>query len=145
MIKERYLVPAYGPDEDALRTALKSLEVLGVKLKSDVAIVVPALNHAHSTILNKIIPEKQLKLLIKGNSLTLGESNIKLSIVSQKTLNNTNAKVLLGVFASKKIIQKIEASITCRAVIILPWAGEIDIKEWKEKWSPVVLDLNEKT
>ena len=145
MIKERYLVPAYGPDEDALRTALKSLEILGVKLKSDVAIVVPALNHAHSTILNKIIPEKQLKLLIKGNSLTLGESNIKLSLVSQKTLNNTNAKVLLAVFASKKIIQKIEASITCRAVIILPWAGEIDIKEWKEKWSPVVLDLNEKT
>lgn len=145
MIKERYLVPAYGPDVDALRVALQALEILGAKLKSDVAIVVPALNHAESTILNKIIPEKQLKMLIKGGSFTLGDNKVQLSLVSQQTLNKTRASVLLGVFASKKMIQKIESSITCRALIILPWAGDEDIKDWEEKWSPVILDLNEKT
>ena len=145
MIKERYLVPAYGPDVEALTIALQSLKILGAKLKSDVAIVVPALNHAHSTILNKVIPEHQLKKLIKGHSFTLGNSNVQLSIVSQKTLYKTNAKALLGVFASKKMIQKIEASISCRALIMLPWTGDADIKEWKEQWSPTILELNQQS
>lgn len=144
MKKERYLVPAYGPDINVLKVALQTLEVLGAKLNSAVAIVVPALKHADSTILNKVVPEKQLKSLIKGGTLTLGDSNIPLSLVSQKTLNNTKATIFLGVFASEKMIQKIESSVTCKALIIPPWAGELDVEEWEKKWSPTILDLNEK-
>ena len=145
MKKERYIVPAYGPDIDALKVALQALEILGGKFNSEVAIVVQALKNADSTVLNKVIPEKQLKSLIKGGSLMLGDNKVPLSLVSQKTINNTRAAVLLGVFASEKMIQKIESSVSCKAVIILPWAGEADVKEWKIKWSPTILDLSEKT
>ena len=145
MINERYLVPAYGPDVEALQIALQALEIVGTKLNGEVAIVVPALKHADSTVLNKVIPENQLKSLIKGGSLTLGESKIPLSLVSQKTLNNTKASVLLAVFASAKMIEKIESSASCEALIVLPWAGEVDVEKWKKKCTPTILDLNEKT
>lgn len=142
--KERYLVPAYGPDVNALQIAMQALEIVGAKLNSEAAIVVPALKYAKDTILNKVIPEKQLKTLIKGGSLAIGDSAVPLSLVSKKTIHNTSAGVMLGVFASKDMIEKIESSIYCKAIIVLPWAGDEDIKEWKDKWSPVTLELNEK-
>jgi len=142
---EIYLVPAYGPDEAALSVALQSLSILGKKHNSDVAIVVPGLKHASGTVLKNLIPEQQLKRLAKGDVLTLGEDNIPLSMVSPLTLGKTRAQVLLGIFASKKMIKKIESYPACKAIIILPWAGEEDVSEWKAQWSPTVLDLNEKT
>lgn len=144
MKKERYLVPTYGSDVNTLEIALKTLEILGNKLNSNVAIVVPALKYADGTVLNKVFPEQLLKSLINGGSLMLGDKKVSLTLVSQKTLNNTRARVLLGVFASEKMIKKIESLISCKAVIILPWGDEANIKEWKNKYSPTILDLNEK-
>ncbi|ATI03142.1 MULTISPECIES: hypothetical protein [Cycloclasticus] len=142
---DRFLVPAYGPDEKALGIALQSLGILGNKYNSDIALVVPALKHADGTILKRLIPEQQLKELSKGKTLLFGEDNIPLSMVSPLTLNKTRAQVILGVFASKKMINKIESKADLKAIIILPWAGEADIKEWKDTYSPTILESNEKT
>ena len=138
---ERYVVPAYGPDEKALAVALVALETLGEKHDCEVAIVVPALKHASGTILARVLTEPHAKRLANGEKVRLGKAGVVCSMASPLTLKNSRAKVFLGAFASPGMIEKVEGHATVKAIVILPWAGEEDVAEWKSQHSPTVLSL----
>ena len=138
MIKERYLVPSEGKDEDALKKALQVAVHMAEKYDSQLTLVVPALKHAEGTLLKYIVSEAQLKKLVNGETLLIG-NNVKLTIASTATFHKTTSKVLVALFASKKMLLKLEKSNYCEVLVVLPWAGSADTDEWQSKWSPVVL------
>lgn len=127
--KERYLVPAFGPEAKALAVALAAVAVLCEKHKSDAVIVVPALKDVDTTVLTQVIPEAQLKQLASGNSLGIA-GHYKLSMSSKATYRQQRQpKVVFAPFASKELIEMIEGSRDCAALVVVPWNSE-DAKAW---------------
>lgn len=144
MIRDRYLVPAEGKDLDALVKALQFAVRMAKKNDFTVTLVVPALKRAEGSLLKHVFSEAQLKRLRKGETLLI-DKNVKTTMASMFTVHNTNSEVLVALFASKEMIQKVENSQYCEVLIVLPWAGDGDTTEWQGEWSPVVLKSGTKT
>lgn len=73
MTKERFFVPAHGPDVNAVQVAVKALELLCEKHNSNGLVCVPALKHAEGTVLNRVWSEKHIKSLASGKILKINE------------------------------------------------------------------------
>ena len=140
MKRERFLVPAYGPDINAISIGVKALELLCEKHNCDGLICMPVLKGAESTVLNQVWSEKHIKSLASGKVLKISEKH-SLSMCSPFTLKNHNAApLILALFASKDIIDKIEKSLGCKALIVIPWIQE-DTELWIKTYAPTVLSL----
>ena len=140
MTKERFYVPAHGPDKNALQTAIQAFKILCEKYDSNGLICVPALKHAENTILNQIWAEKSLKDLVNGKSLKINERQL-VSMCSQQTLkNHPSAQVILALLASNEMINKVERTHGCNALVILPWILE-DAELWVKAYAPQELSL----
>lgn len=142
MTKERFLVPAYGPDVNAVQIAVKALEFLCEKHNSNGLVCVPALKHAEGTALNRVWSEKHIKILASGKVLKI-TGHLGVSMCSPFTLkNNQSAPIILALFASKDMIDKVEKAWGCKALIVVPWILE-DTESWVKSYAPTVLSLPE--
>jgi hypothetical protein len=74
MTKERFLVPAHGPEVNSVQVAIKALEILCEKHNFNGLICVPALKHAKNTVLNQVWPEKYIQNLASGKVLKIYEN-----------------------------------------------------------------------
>ena len=141
MTKERFLIPAHGPDEGAVAVAVEALNILCEKHSSDGLVLIPALKHAADTILSKVWPQDQVKALAKGESLRL-PCGQRVSMCSPFTLkNHASSAVILALFASKETIEKAEAALMCKAVVVVPWNSE-DSASWVLQHTPKKLGGN---
>lgn len=142
MTKERFLVPAHGPDVNAVQVAVKALELLCDKHNSNGLVCVPALKHAEGTVLNRVWSEKHIKSLASGKVLKINERH-GVSMCSPFTLkNHHSAPIILALFASKDMVEKVEKSWGCKALVVVPWIPE-DTESWVKSYAPTVLSLPE--
>lgn len=140
MNKERFLVPSHGPDISAVAIGVEALTVLCEKYNSNGLILVPALKHAPNTVLNRVWPERQVKLLASGNTLKFSDSH-SVSICSPLTLkNHSSSPLILALFASEGMIEKAEKAWGCKALVIVPWIPE-DAGPWVKRYAPKTLSL----
>jgi hypothetical protein len=141
MTKERFLVPSSGPDVTTVSIGIEALNLLCEKYQSNGLVVVPALKHASSTILNNVWPEKQIKALSSGKRLKL-PCGYSVAMCSPFTLkNHTSSKVILALFASKEMIEKAENACGCSALVVIPWIPE-DAETWVRTHTPIELSIS---
>lgn len=140
MTKERFFVPANGPDVNAVQIAVNALELLCEKHHSNGLVCVPALKHAEDTVLNRVWAEKHIKSLSSGKVLKINE-HYGVSMCSPFTLkNHHSAPVILALFASKDMVEKVEKSWGCKALVVVPWIPG-DTESWVKSYAPTVLSL----
>ncbi len=144
MIKERFIVPSYGPDVTTVEIGVEALNVLCEKYESDGLVLMPALRHATHTILNRVWSERQVKLLANGKSLKL-PCGYGVSMCSPLTLKkHSSAQVILALFASKDTIEKAEKAWGCKALVVVPWIPE-DAEAWVKERTPKELSVPSKS
>ncbi|MGY5842148.1 hypothetical protein ACXHQK_21655 [Vibrio chemaguriensis] len=140
---ERFYVPSEGPDVEALNIALYSASILANKFESELILVVPALKHATSTVLNQCIKETALKKLSKGSVLRYQDAPIRM--VSMKTLNPySDNGVLLALWAGEHMLSKIDESPNAKGVVALRWSGS-DVESWAKKHGAQELPTKQST
>ena len=140
MIKDRFLVPAHGPDATAVAVGVEALSLLCEKHSTSGLVLMPALKHASGTVLGKVWPEKNVEALSKGKTLKLSSGH-SVSMCSPLTLkNHSSAQVILALFASKDMIEKAEGAWACKALVVVPWIPE-DVEFWVKQNSPTVLSI----
>ncbi|EGR2303325.1 hypothetical protein D0814_24540 [Vibrio parahaemolyticus] len=140
---ERFYVPSEGPDVEALNIALYSASILANKFESELILVVPALKHATSTVLNQCIKETALKKLSKGEVLRYQDAPIRM--VSMKTLNPYRDNgVLLALWAGEHMLSKIDESPSAKGVVALRWSGN-DVESWAKKHGAKELPTKQST
>jgi hypothetical protein len=141
--RERFLIPAHGPDVVAVAAAIEAITVLCEKHDGDALICVPALKHAENTILKHVWSERQIKQLAQGKTLRIADKH-KVDMCSPFTLkNHYGIPVILGLFASKDMIEKLEKLSWGVALVIVPWIPE-DKEAWEKKYAPKVLSFTKK-
>ncbi|WP_038176234.1 hypothetical protein [Vibrio pacinii] len=140
---ERFYVPSEGPDVEALNIALYSASILANKFESELILVVPALKHATSTVLNQCIKETALKKLSKGEVLRY--QDVPIRMVSMKTLNPYRDNgVLLALWAGENMLSKIDESPNAKGVVALRWSGN-DVESWAKKHGAKELPTKQST
>lgn len=140
MNKERFLVPAHGPDPTAVAIGVDALKVLCEKHKTNSIVLVPALKHAADTVLNQVLSERHVQELARGKTLKLSEQH-GVSMCSQATLkNHTSAPVVLALFASAGMIERAEKAWGCKALIVVPWIAA-DSEQWVTSYAPMILSI----
>ena len=138
---DRYLVPAHGPDEEQLAVALIGAIEASKKHSCGLTIMVPALKYAEYTILERIIGEKFVRNLRKGNTGNIEGVSVKM--VSKRTINPfSEYGVILSLWGGKEALDKVDKAKSAKAIVALPWIPE-DVKTWEAKWNPVVLKINQ--
>jgi hypothetical protein len=138
MMKNRFLIPAVGPNVVAVQKAVVALEALCEKYNSNCLVCMPALKHAENTVLNQVWSEKNIKDLCKGKTLKLA-NKYSVSMCSKFTLKNYQGmQVILGLFASKDMVDALEKHIGCKALLVVPWI-EQDTDDWIKNFAPIVL------
>lgn len=138
--RERFLIPAHGPDVQAVATAIHVVEILCKKYNGDALVCMPAIKHSEHTILKHIWLEDQIKQLAQGKALRIADKHM-IRMCSPFTLkNHYGIPVVLGLFASKKMIEKLEGLSWGSALVILPWITE-DKEWWEKNHEPQVLSV----
>lgn len=136
---ERYCIPSYGASSDkkALTMALLLSVKVAKELQCPITLCVPALCHAETSILNNFFKPRLLRNLVKGKICKL--DNHITNMISTQTMNSFNIKgVIVGLWASKKMLIKIDKAKHAKAVITVPWIKE-DADVWVRKWAPIKL------
>lgn len=142
MSKTRILIPAYGINVKALEIGLAATQHICGAQKCNALLLVPALKEASSTALNQIFSSAQLKMLEKGNPLQFG-SGQTLTMCSPFTIKKHHTDgVIFAVFASAKIIDKIESAQGTKGLVVVTWNNE-DAKKWETSTSPKVVSAAE--
>lgn len=136
--RERFLVPAHGPDARAAALAFQAMEILCQKHDSDAVICVPVLRNVESTVLREVLTEKQLRMLAHGKVLSIAN---QYALRMCSTLNISRfpqCKIVLAVFALKALLDKLEAARWWKALVVVPWMPG-DVELWREMTSPKVI------
>ncbi len=138
MPKTRILIPAYGVNVKALKIGLEATQHICDAQKCNALLLVPALKEASSTALNQIFGTAQLKVLEKGGPLQFS-SGQTLTMCSPFTMKNHRTDgVIFAVFASAKVIEKAEAALETKGIVVVTWNNE-DAKKWEASTSPSVV------
>lgn len=90
--------------------------------------VVPVLGSANSTILSDVIGTAQLKKLVKGETLTLSGNPLKLTSTQKLSPFSSNG-VLVGIWAGKNTLKKLDDCHNYKAVFALNWLPD-EISTW---------------
>ncbi|MBU1392522.1 MAG: hypothetical protein KJ560_06095 [Gammaproteobacteria bacterium] len=125
-----FYIPAHGPDVEALKEVLSAASVLAKHHKCEITLVVPVLGSANSTILSDVIGTAQLKKLVKGETLTLLGNPLKLTS-TQKLSPFTSNGVLVGIWAGKNMLKKLDDCHNYKAVVALSWLPD-EISTWAD-------------
>lgn len=104
---------------------------------NEVVILVPAMaNIKVSTTLGSFLGATRAKALEKGERTTVGGKPARL--MTKRTLTHfLPGTLVICPYASKDIMDKVDAAGQVAAVIALPW-GEDAVAEWIKSWSPMV-------
>lgn len=138
---DRYVVPAYGPDEGALRVALLAGTQLAEKYDCSATILVPALKHAEDTILSKVLDPRLVKNLVKGKTCKLDD--IPTVMRSTRTINPFAERgVIVCLWGAQDALDKVDQSPRAQAAVLLEWTRD-NTRTWVEKWNPVLLDVKD--
>lgn len=137
MSRERFLVRAVGPNEDAVRKGLRKIGALLETLKSAV-IVVPMLRQLSGSVLIDVLGETASKVLLKDREITL-PNGATLQLCSAQTLKNfSRADAYLVLWGSAPMIQDVESLSRWQACVVVTWA-EKDSQDWEEQHTIQVL------
>ncbi len=98
--------------------------------KTLITIIVPAKRHASTTPLRYLVSESGLKKLIKGQSIHVGEVQIRLISPSSNN-SHTHKQVLLVVSAREDQIPKIHKIQNVIARVVMPCLAQDEIA-WKQ-------------
>lgn len=136
---ERYLVPAYGPDQQQLGVAFLASIEAAKKHVCHITILIPTLKNAANTILKNILNERVLKQLVKGSDSQIEGVNVKLKSI--RTINpHQETGVILVLWGGKEALAEADNARSAKAVIVIPWIPE-DMDQWIEEWDPKVIEI----
>lgn len=129
---ERFLIDAYGPDDDAVRVGMRWLvdyaREHGITMAT---VLVPGVSNAEN--LTRSLGEVGTKLYRDRQAYVDGVT-ISLATPRGGGLGRHGRGPFLAVWADDRMVAKIE-QVSPPAVCAIPWS-ETDLSVWKAAWSP---------
>lgn len=137
---KRYIVSVAESWVDSIRLAF----ALAIKLCNDSAVVksvvlmVPQLGTLQGDM-EEALGNKTINKLLSGDPIQLTDG-VKLRVKTQISLGTReNADMIIGVYPTEHMLDRIDAQSNVKKVIIVPW-DQSDVSNWKNKWHPMLLD-----
>jgi hypothetical protein len=134
-VPERFLIQAYGPDDDAVRVGLRWLvDYAREHNTATAAVLVPGISNAEN--LARSLREVGTKLYRDRQAYVDGV-NISLLTTRGGGLGAHARGPILAVWADDDMVSKVER-ISPPAICAIPWS-HADLLVWKAAWSPADL------
>jgi len=140
MSTERYLFPAHGPNEGAIRQALTLAVQIQQQAGENTDIVV--LTHDKGSLTPSTVNWNGLgdavsKALSKGQTIPLpGGGHIRHE--TMRSYRSTSFRgIVLALHPEKKMLNAVDAARLAQAVIVVPWLRD-DVAEWVSTWQPAI-------
>jgi len=137
---ERYLVPDNISEVDQIKLGLATLDRLCSQSvdTAEAVLLVPTKHQIQHTSLASVLGPNISKTLHKGNEVSLPcDMNLRLETV-QTFRGSYKPYFVLAVYASKKMLDKIDSAVNITAMIIV-LGLKSDIEQWKRTWNPQVV------
>jgi len=104
----------------------------------EVIFLVPAKASLTSGPLHEALGASVHSALVKGNPVKL-PSGVQMRCETMKTLRwVTKPSVLIAVFASQDMMNKVDSLQNLVAIVAVPWTSDA-VQDWEKTWSPKVL------
>lgn len=121
-----------GPDPDNLPIAfavgVRECRSLGAK---ELTIITPVSNNLDSIVVGEFLGQDASKRLMKGEKVPMGETGVRLTHKSTRTIGQAT-KVGLAFYVSNDAIRKLD-DLDFGCLIYIPWADQ-DGEQWAKKW-----------
>jgi len=129
---ERFVIDAYGPDDDAVRAGMRWLVTYATEHRlSTAALIVPGVSNAENLERSLGKPGAQL---YRDRQTYVDGVNISLVTPRGGGLGRHARGPFLAVWADDDMVAKIE-QVTPPAICAIPWS-DTDLSVWKAAWSP---------
>ena len=137
-MQNRYLIQSFGDNAENTKKGVGTLIQLCDSNSVNGLILVPMKKNFKSSILNQVFSKEQLNILDKNGALKTPKGN-SIELCSMNTYKNHNKNpIVLGLWASKNIIEMVENEMYCNTIIVVPWI-ESDTTEWIKNTKPTVI------
>lgn len=138
---EKYLVAADGTDRQGLQAAMETGLILAEKHNCNLTLFVPSLKDVLGTSLVDVLSKEIVSALAKGKAVPFKKHSLIMK--SHKTLEPIfETGVIIGLWIRPKIMSKIEAALSCKAIVILPWQ-QAELEKWRNKVAPNIVQSGE--
>ncbi|PRA33723.1 hypothetical protein [Pseudomonas poae] len=136
---QRLLLPDTNQSPLHILAGVKIADRLGETSNTlEVIFLVPAKASLTSGALHEALGSTVHNSLVKGKPVTL-PSGAQMRCETMKTLQwVTKPSVIIAVFASQDMMDKVDALQNLVAVVAVPWTPDA-IEDWNKTWSPQVL------
>lgn len=133
MVTNRYYIPSYGADHDAIKVGLSWL----IESSNETLVFyVPTLRQIDSgTVVTTILGESLAKQFRKDGQLSFESKTIRL-ITSKKMEHQPPPVRLLAIWADSDSLKKMESRYTISNLLVITWNSKTDIEEWKKIHHP---------
>ncbi len=136
-VPDRFLIDAYGPDDDAVRRGVQWLvEYAREHGASNATVLVPGISNAEN--LARALGDLGTRLYKNRQARVDG---ITIALATTLTLRGYNVGPLLAVWANDDMVSKAER-VTPPAICAIPWS-DTDLSVWKAAWAPADLRAGE--
>lgn len=140
---DRYWVSAYGADENKLKVALITALEKASTLHKSAKIIVPALNSIEGTVLDNVIGAEAVNKLRKHESFIYPgkNGNVTVDMVSWKNFYRSIDGVLLLLWPSEDILEKVDAAPSVALIVALEWNNQTtELRNWAAKHRAIQLE-----
>lgn len=137
---QRFLVPAYGGDKDAVRKGIrKAVELTSLEdSPQNVLIVVPTKSQLDHGVLVDVLGQAVAKALLKGTAVRLSD-NAVIRCATLKTLRIFSSHdTVITCYLSADSMQVVEEKLQFKSMVVIPWTPH-DVAEWNKIWNPTII------
>jgi hypothetical protein len=129
---ERFFIPAYGPDDEALKDGFRWLfDYARENGSGEVAVEVPSVGSISN--LGRVIGDGNAKKLVKDRHLQV--DGVRLTVFTEKTApHRFEVGPVLAAWVDDKRLDKLDV-LNAPALCAIPW-DRTDIDGWKTAWNP---------
>lgn len=135
---ERYVVPAEGPQAEAITRAYALLDEKCAHFGRNAIILV----HKKDTLRRRTVEQglgtDVAARLLKGQQVVLPGRGL-VTLKSERTFRYSfSSDIILAIYPSQRMLGQIDEANCATAIIVLPWRME-DLREWQRMWNPHVV------
>jgi hypothetical protein len=131
-----------GVNEQAIAKGLAWLVALGNNdvNKRSALLAVPLKANLQDAI-SSVMRETNVKRLGKGEKVTISNSNVQISLLTErKTIYSWDGPILV-IYPTKRLLDKIDGLTEVTDVLVIPWTLE-EVQFWVDTWSAIELGAN---
>lgn len=133
--KERYLIPADGPDVMAIQRAIVLLDELSARLNQQHAIMLIPSKQNLQGVIEQALGKQVTKALAQGKWVSL-PSGANVRLETQRTFRDFGSQdLILGIYVTQRMLNQIDGAKQAAAVVVVPWTME-EVAEWQRTWNP---------